>query len=219
MPTAITREGQRRMFIQVVQGRATNPPGIRRDLGRWQRQLAAGADGWLGSTTGITEDGWSISVIRFATQAHARRNNERPEQREWWRDASQHLARVVSHDAPTVHTYRDGGSDEAGFVQVLQGHTDDMERMVSLERDQEQVLARDAPHVLGMTLAEHADRAGDFTQTMYFTSEQEARRAEQERSAEADEPVREELRSLMTNLRSFDLRDPQMLSPSDGPTY
>ena len=42
------------MFIQITQGRATNPPGIRRDLGRWHRQLAADADGWLGSTTGIT---------------------------------------------------------------------------------------------------------------------------------------------------------------------
>jgi hypothetical protein len=207
------------MFIQVIQGRATNPPGIRRDLGRWQRQLAAGADGWLGSTTGITEDGWSISVIRFASEEQARRNSERPEQREWWRDASQHLARVVSHDAPTVHTYRGGGSDAAGFVQFLQGHTDDMERMVSLGRDQEQVLARDAPNLLGMSLAEHADRPGDFTQTMYFTSEQDARRSEQERSAKADEPVRSELRSLMTNLRSFDLRDPQLLSPSDAPTY
>jgi hypothetical protein len=206
------------MFIQVIHGRATNPPGIRRDLGRWERQLAADADGWLGSTTGITEDGWSISVIRFASEEKARRNSDRPEQKEWWRDASQHLARVVSHDAPTVHTYGDGGSDEAGFVRILQGHTDDMERMVSLGRDQE-VLAQEAPHILGMTLAEHADRPGDFTQIMYFPSEQDARSSEQERSANADEPVRRELRSLMADLRSFDLRDPQMLSPSDVPTY
>jgi hypothetical protein len=207
------------VFIQVIQGRATNPPGIRRDLGRWQRQLAADADGWLGSTTGITGDGWSISVIRFASEAQARRNSERPEQKEWWRDASQHLARIVFHDAPKVHTYRDGDSDQAGFVQITQGHTDDMERMVSLGRDQEELLARDAPHILGMTLAEHADRPGDFTRTVYFTSEQEARRAEQERSAEADTPALMELRGLATNLRSFDLRDPQMLSPSDTPTY
>jgi hypothetical protein len=205
------------VFIQVIQGRATNPPGIRRDLGRWQRQLAVGADGWLGSTTGITEDGWSISVIRFASEEQARRNRDRPEQREWWRDASQHLARVVSHDAPTVHIYRDAGSDQAGFVQVLQGHTDDLERMVNLER--EDFLARNAPHVLGMTLAEHADRPGDFTQTVYFTSEQDARRSDQDRSDKADEPAIKELRSLMTNLRSFDLRDPQLLSPSDTHTY
>ena len=198
------------MFIQITQGRATNPPGIRRDLGRWQRQLAAGADGWLGSTTGITEDGWSLSVIRFASEDHARRNGERPEQREWWRDASQHLARVVFHDARKVHTYLDGGSDAAGFVQIIQGRTDDMGRMVGLGRDHNELLARHAPYILGRTLAEHDDRPGEFTQTTYFSSEQDARRAEQESS---------ELRSLMTNLRSFDLRDPQLLSPTNAPTY
>jgi hypothetical protein len=207
------------MFIQIIQGRATNPPGIRRDLGRWQRQLAADADGWLGSTTGITEDGWSITVVRFASEAQARRNNDRPEQREWWRDASQHLARIAVHDAPKVHSYRDGGSDQAGFVQVVQGHSDDLERMASLGRDQDDSQAQDAPYVLGMTVAEHADRPGDFTQTVYFTSEQDARHLEQERSAEADEPARRELLDLMTNLRSFDLRDPQLLSPSDVSTY
>jgi hypothetical protein len=207
------------MFIRVIQGRATNPPGIRRDLGRWQRQLAADADGWLGSTAGITEDGWSITVVRFASEEQARRNSDRPEQREWWRDASQHLARVVFHDAPKVHTYRDGGSDQAGFVQIIQGHTDDMERMARLARDQEEVLAREAPHILGVTVAEHADRPGDFTQILYFTSEQDARRFEQEPLTDADEPVQAERRGLMTNLRSFDLREPQMLVPPVVVTY
>jgi hypothetical protein len=207
------------MFIQVIQGRATNPPGIRRDLGRWQRQLAADADGWLGSTTGITEDGWSITVVRFASEAHARRNRDRPEQREWWRDASQHLARVVSHDATKVHIYRDSGSDQAGFVQVIQGHSEDLERMASLGRDQDEILAREAPHILGVTVAEHADRPGDFTQVLYFTSEQDAQSYGQARAIEEDEPAQEERRSLMTSLRSFDLRDPQLLSPSDTPTY
>jgi hypothetical protein len=207
------------MFIRVIQGRATNPPGIRRDLGRWQRLLAADADGWLGSTAGITHDGWSITVVRFASQAQARRNSDRPEQREWWRDASQHLARIAVHDAAKVHTYGDGGADAAGFVQVIQGHSDDLERMAGLGRDQEEVLAREAPHILGMTVAEHTDRLGDFTQIVYFTSEQDARSYDQSSPVEEDEPVQEERRSLLTNLRCFDLRDPQLLSPSDVPTY
>jgi hypothetical protein len=207
------------VFIRIIQGRAANPPGIRRDLGRWQRQLAADADGWLGSTTGITEDGWSITVVRFTSEAQARRNSDRPEQREWWRDASQHLARIAVHDASEVHAYRNGGVDEAGFVQVIQGHSDDIERMAGLGHGQENVLAQKAPHILGVTLAEHADWPGDFTQIVYFTSEQDARRFEQEPLTEADEPVLEQLRSLMTNSRCFDLRDPQMLSPSDVHTY
>lgn len=207
------------MFIRIIQGRATNPPGIRRDLGRWQRLLAADADGWLGSTTGITKDGWSVTVVCFASEAQARRNSDRPEQREWWRDASQHLARVAVHDASKVHTYRDGGASEAGFVQVIQGHSDDLERMASLGRDREEVLARDAPHILGMTVAEHADRPGDFTQIVYFTSEQDAWRYQPEPPVEADQTAQEERRSRMTDLRSFDLRDPQLLSPSDVHTY
>jgi hypothetical protein len=199
------------MFIRVIQGRATNPPGIRRDLGRWQRLLATDADGWLGTTAGITEDGWSITVVRFASEAQARRNSDRPEQREWWRDASQHLARVVVHDASEVHSYRQGDANEAGFVQVIQGHSGDRERMAILGRDQEGILA--------VTVAEHADRPGDFTQILYFTSEQAARQFEPEPPAETDEPAQEERRRLMTDLRCFDLRDPQMLSPSDVPTY
>jgi hypothetical protein len=207
------------MFIRIIQGRATNPPGIRRDLGRWQRLLAADADGWLGSTAGITQDGWSITVVHFASAAQAHRNSDRPEQREWWRDASQHLARVVVHDAAKVHTYGAGDVGETGFVQVIQGHSDDLKRMASLVRDREEVLAREAPHILGMTVAEHADRPGDFTQIVYFTSEQHARQFEPEPPAAADEPAQEERRRLVTDLRCFDLRDPQLLSPSDVHTY
>jgi len=207
------------MFIRVIQGRATNPPGIRRDLARWQRLLAADADGWLGSTVGITDDGWSITVVRFASEAQARRNSDRPEQREWWRDASQHLARVAVHDASKVHSYGGGDVGEAGFVQVIQGHVDDLKRIAGLGRDQSKVLAQDAPHILGMTVAEHADRPGDFTQIVYFTSEQDARRFAPEPPAEAEEPALEQLRGLLTTSRRFDLRDPQLLSPSNVYTY
>jgi hypothetical protein len=207
------------MFIRVIQGRATNPPGIRRDLGRWQRQLAADADGWLGSTTGITDDGWSVTVVRFASEAQARRNSDRPEQREWWRDASQHLARVVVHDASKIHLDQDSGAEEAGFVRVIQGHSDDLTRMVRAARPGQENPAGDGPQVLGMTVAEHADRPGDFTQIVYFSSEQDARRLEQELPIETAEPAQENHRGLMADLRSFDLRDPQMLSPSDVPTY
>jgi hypothetical protein len=104
-------------------------------------------------------------------------------------------------------------------VQVIQGHSDDLERMASLTRDQDEVLAREAPHILGVTVAEHADRPGDFTQILYFTSEQDARRFEQEPLTDADEPVQAERRGLMTNLRSFDLREPQMLVPPVVVTY
>ena len=59
-----------------------------------------------------------------------------------------------------------------------------------------------------MTVAQHADRPGDFTQILYFTLEQDAQRFEPEPQADADEPAQRERRGLMTNLRSFDLREP-----------
>jgi hypothetical protein len=114
---------------------------------------------------------------------------------------------------------KEGGTDEAGFVQVIQGHIDDLERMATLGPDQETVLAREAPHILAMTVAEHADRPGDFTQVVYFTSEQDARRFDPGPPPEADEPTQEGRRSLLTCLRSFDIRDPQLLTPSDVYTY
>jgi hypothetical protein len=207
------------VFIQVIQGRATNPSGIRKELNRWQRQLATDADGWLGATAGVTEDGWSVVVMHFDSEQQARRNSDRPEQRAWWQQASQHFGEVAVHDAPTVHLFGNGRSDRASYVLVLQGHIDDLDGMASLGGDQEEVLARGAPHILGVTVAEHADRPGDFTQILYFTSEQAAQRFAPEPQADADEPAQQERRGLMTNLRSFDLREPQMLVPPVVVTY
>jgi hypothetical protein len=207
------------VFIQVIQGRALDPPGIRKALDRWQRQLAVDADGWLGSTAGTTEDGWSVVVVHFASEEQARRNSDRPEQRAWWREASRYLGDIALHDAPKVNLFLDGRSDQAGFVQVIQGHTDDLERVASLGRDREETMAEEAPHILGVTVAEHADRSGDFTQIVYFTSEQAAQLFAPEPPTRTDEPAQEERRSLMTNLRSFDLQDPQMLIPPVVVTY
>jgi hypothetical protein len=207
------------VFIQVIQGRALDPPGIRRELNRWQRQLATDADGWLGATAGVTEDGWSVVVMHFDSEQEAHRSSGRPEHRAWGREPPPHLGEVAFHAAPTVRLFGDGRSDLAGYVQVIQGHIDDLERMASLGGDQEEVLAREAPHILGVTVAEHADVPGDFTQILYFTSEQDAQRFEPEPLTDADEPAQQERRGLMTNLRSFDLRDPQMLVPLVVVTY
>ena len=201
------------MFIQVIEGRTANPGGVRTELDRWKAELAPAAEGWLGSTSGITDDGRFIAVVRFESEQHARRNSDRPEQGAWWSDMSKHLTDVVFHDSSRVHVYKAGGSDAAGFVQVIQGHSDDIDRLAALARTREATLPAQAPHILGFTVAEHADRAGDFTQTVYFTSEEDARRAERERSAEPD-PQFAEAMSLMTELRYFDLRDPWLDSPS-----
>jgi hypothetical protein len=201
------------MFIQVIQGRAINLDGIREEMDRWRDELEPEAKGWLGSTSGITDYGQWIALARFESEEAARRNSERPEQDAWWSRMSRHLADVVFHDSARVHTFKEGGSDQAGFVQVIQGHTDAMEHLAVLALSREEQLTREAPHILGMTVAEHADRAGDFTQAVYFTSEEDARRWERDHPADS-EPSLTEIFSLMTDLRYFDLRDPWLVSPS-----
>jgi hypothetical protein len=73
-------------------------------------------------------------------------------------------------------------------------------------------MAEQAPHVLGMTVAEHADRPGDFTQAVYFTSEADARRFEREHPSESDPELQESF-GLLSDLRYFDLRAPWLDSP------
>jgi hypothetical protein len=84
------------VFIQVIQGQATNPDALRAELDRWKAELRPGADGWLGSTSGVTDDGRFIAVVRFASEELARRNSDRPEQDAWWSQASKHLVEVAS---------------------------------------------------------------------------------------------------------------------------
>ena len=95
---------------------------------------------------------------------------------------------------------------------MIQGYSPDMERLAALGRAREQTMAEQTPHILGMTVAEHADRRGDFTQTVYFTSQQEARWFGREQPVEFD-PSFAEFSSLMTEVRYFDLRDPRLDSP------
>lgn len=52
------------MFVQVIQGRATDPQGLRSRWEAWDRELKPGSVGFLGSTAGIAEDGTFIMAAR-----------------------------------------------------------------------------------------------------------------------------------------------------------
>jgi hypothetical protein len=72
------------MFAQVIQDKVSDSEAIKGATDRWVRDLAQGADGWLGSTGGTTEDGRYITVVRFESEDTARRNSDRPELGRWW---------------------------------------------------------------------------------------------------------------------------------------
>ena len=60
------------MFIQIIQGKCTRQQECR-DMGeRWLRELAPGADGWLGGTYGFTDDDQFMAIVRFESREAAR---------------------------------------------------------------------------------------------------------------------------------------------------
>src|SRR5687767_702102 len=72
------------MFVQVIEGKASDPAAIIEHGERWQRELRPGAIGYLGVTAGVNADGHAIAIVRFEDEASARANAARPEQTAWF---------------------------------------------------------------------------------------------------------------------------------------
>jgi hypothetical protein len=142
------------------------------------RDLSTGAIGWLGSTAGVTADGTGIALVRFEAADAARRTSERPEQDQWWAETTKLFDGDVSfHDCSQVRLFgRAGGSDDAGFGQIMRGRYTDPVKAVELLQRSEQPLRELRPAVIGGELCPYGD--GGFTQAAYFTSESEARAGE-----------------------------------------
>ncbi|HEX2193238.1 MAG TPA: hypothetical protein VHH09_08590 [Acidimicrobiales bacterium] len=198
------------MFIQVIQGKVNDADGLRRQFDKWREQLQSGARGYLGSTGGVTEDGTAIFLARFESQDAARANSDRPEQGKWWEETSQYFeGGVTFRDCPEVDTQLDGGSDDAGFVQVMQGRAKDKDRLRAMEDEFMPTLRELRPDLIGSVRAWDGDH---FTEAIYFTTESEAREGESKMSSERAEEF-EEYMSLVEDLTYLDLKDPWLRSP------
>jgi hypothetical protein len=199
------------MFVQVMEGQVGNPEGLEAQLAAWMGDLQPGADGWLGTTAGVTADGRFIAVTRFESQEAAKANSDRPEQGAWWeKTAATFEGDVVFTDCPEVDTFGAGGSDDAGFVQVMIGHAD-RDVIKPLAQELDAVLRRLRPDVIGGTAAWPGD--GTFVQTVYFTSEGEARANESAAPMrDQDRADAERLMSLMKVDRFIDLPNPMLYS-------
>ena len=200
------------MFVQVINAHVSDAAAVKALGERWYAELAPGATGWLGSTAGVTADGELVLLARFESADAAQRNSDRPEQGEWWSEAEQHFT-----DEPTFRNYDDvievggGGSDDAGFVQVMFGKTSDPAREREITKEFDPVGTGFRPDILGGIAC--IDDDGTFTQAFYFTSEAEARAGEKEEVPEAMRESFEESMSRTSDLRYLDLTDPWLYSP------
>ena len=194
------------MFMQIIQGRVTDSDRFLAEAGRWPIDLKPGATGYLGCTWGVASDGTGFVAARFDSKEAATRNSQRPEQAAWWQRMAPAFGDVSFHDCTDVDTMVGGGSNEARFVQVIQGRAKDQAAARIMLRDSEGQLSEGRPDILGVVMAWHGD-TGEFTQMVYFRSEQDARAGE---GSATDDEVDNQYRDMMAVEPTFiDLTDPR----------
>jgi hypothetical protein len=201
------------MFVQLIKGKLGDKERLMRAVERWEAELAPGATGWLGSTAGVTEDGTSFAVVRFESEQAAQANSDRPEQGEWWAEASQAFEGDVSfQNSSEVDVDTPGDPEQARFVQIMEGQGTNPDRARQLMAQDSDKWAAFRPDVLGSMVIHHGD--GRFTMVMYFSSEEAAREGEKKEMPEELKANMDEMNSLMTGAPTFyDLKDPLLASP------
>ena len=201
------------MFVQVIKGRVADPARVKAALDRWAEELAPGAEGWLGTTAGVTEDGRFVAAARFESEAAARRNSDRPEQDRWWSETSRLFDGEPSFsDSSQVEVATNGDPATATFVQVMQGRTSDPERARRLMAEDSTDWSAFRPDMLGSVAAGHD--GGAYTMVMWFTSEAEAREGERKEPPPELKAQMEEMGTLSVGeTEFFDLKDPWMYAP------
>jgi hypothetical protein len=202
------------MFVQVVQGKAKDAAGLRKQFERWDQEIKPTSQGFLGSTAGVTADGEFIALARFESEEAARANSDSAQQTAWWQETSQFVEDPMFHDCTLVDVMNEGGSDDAGFVQVIQGKTKDVEKARSLDTTSQDQMRTMRPDVIGGIVAWHPQN-GRYTNAIYFTSEAEARAKERESSSSPEfQKYMQEWQALADGEPKFlDITQPWYSSP------
>jgi len=201
------------MFIQVIQGKVADEAGLQRCMERWATELQPGAEGFLGTTAGIADDGTFVALARFESEDAARRNSERPEQGAWWAETERCFDGEVSFmDCPDVTPWLAGGSDDAGFVQIMEGHSSNPARMLQLLTEGADRIHQARPEIIGGMFATYGNDG--YVEAIYFTSEAQAR--EQEKTAIPDDlrALFDEEQRLAGEVTYYDLHRPMFVAAS-----
>jgi hypothetical protein len=174
------------VFIQLIEGKIADRDLYERQLDRWRSEIKPAVKGYLGSTGGFTADGRAVAMVRFESEDAAKANSELPQQSAWWNEMVKAFdGEPAFRDCREVDTMLGGGSNDAGFVQLITGRAKDQDAMRKLAPEMEPQLQSARPDVLGVVIAWHGD-GGGFTQAVYFSSEADARKAEQAPAGDDD---------------------------------
>lgn len=195
------------MFVQIIEGRTTRGEELLARGESWQRELRPGAEGFLGVTAGVTPDGRAITIVRFEDQAKAEANAARPEQGEWWEQTAKlYDGEATFTNSSDVTEWHGGGSNDAGFVQVMKSTGVDRSQMEKMDAAFEEHMHLRPDLIGGLRIWTGPDSC---VEVAYFTSEAEARAGEK-----AEMPP--EITELMSDFEGMgeteylDLTNPQL---------
>jgi hypothetical protein len=195
------------MFIQVIQGRCRDADRLHQLSDEWRETLGPKTEGWLGGTYGVTDDGQFVGIVRFDSKEAAAKSSQRPEQDAWFRQMQECFdGEVTFHDCDDAMMWLGGGSDDAQFVQVIQGRLNDPERFRQFMSQPMDALHEFRPEILGGTVA--IDKDGFVTQTVAFSTEAEAREGESKPMPQDMRDMSEDEFSQIQDVTYLDLHHP-----------
>jgi len=189
----------------MVQGACSQEDDMRMLVDEWCERMAD-EPGWLGGTYGFTDDGRFLGMIRYESMGACRRACSASDAGAWWAAAMEMFDSPPEiHQSEDVMLMLDGGSDDAGFVQVMRGRVGNSDKLRRIMTDQEMtsMLHQARPDIIGATMLIEDD--GTFTETVFFTDEESARKGE---SMEMPAEVAKDLEEAMAEVDYYDLPKP-----------
>jgi hypothetical protein len=194
------------MFVWVLEGKASDPEEVGRQLGHWINEFGA-TPGYLGSTGGVTDDRRFLLLARWESEAAGDALLARPELQTWYDEFQKGFdGEVEFAKSADVTTYLAGGSDSAGFVQAMKVSGVDRARVDEADREFEKLAADFRPDLIGGVRVWTAPDA--FIEANYFTSEDAAREGEKKEPPAEVAAGFEDFSDMMKDAEFFDFTEP-----------
>jgi hypothetical protein len=199
------------MFIQVLRGRVEDADTFHRLIHKWDSEVKPGAIGYLGTTAGLLDGRRFVICARFESEELAMQNSARPEQDAFYTEAEQAFDGDPEFiNVTDVETWLAGGSDKAGFVQVMIGHSPDRDALQAAAMSDTDALQSARPEIIGGLSGVWGDDG--YVNIAYFTSEAEARKGEAAEPPEGTRQNMEDFQRLLGDVEFLDIHEPILLS-------
>jgi hypothetical protein len=175
----------------------------------WVSALRSEAPGFLGATAGVTDDGRAIALLRFESVAAASANTSAhlPEAGPWWVEADKIFnGPMTVTDSEDAETFLGGGSNDAGFVEIIKGRAIDRAQLREMDAIIERVARSWRPELIGSFRVWTGP--GSYVEADYFTSEADMREGQQKEPPAELAGRKDVFEAMMANVELLNIRDP-----------